>query len=168
MKFNNKTRVYIDAANLYRGSKSLDWKFDYKNFYIWLFENFKTEEIYFFIGFVEEQKKLYSSLEEIGYKIIFKKTLKSKGKIKGNCDAELVLKAVTDIFREDFSDFVLVSSDGDFACLLEFAKDENKEIKVISPSKKLSYLVRRLPYEITYLNSLRKKLDKKKRPLNGN
>ncbi|MCK5285804.1 MAG: NYN domain-containing protein [Candidatus Pacebacteria bacterium] len=168
MQINNRTKVYIDGANLYRGSKSLEWKFDYKNFYIWLSENFKTEEIYFFIGFVEDQKKLYSFLEKIGYKIIFKKTLKSKGKIKGNCDAELVLKAVVDIFREEFDDFVLVSSDGDFACLLEFVRDENKEVTVISPSKKLSYLIRRLQCEITYLDSLRKKLDKKKRPLNGN
>ncbi len=168
MKIDNKTRVYIDGANLYRGSNSLDWVFDYQKFYIWLSENFKTEEIYFFIGFVEEQKKLYEFLEGIGYKIIFKKTLKSKGQIKGNCDAELVLKATEDIIRSDFYDFVLVSSDGDFACLLEFAKKESKRIKVVSPSKKLSYLIRRLYCEITYLNSLRKMVEKKKRPLSGN
>jgi len=168
MKIDNKTRVYIDGANLYRGSNSLDWVFDYKKFYIWLSENFKTEEIYFFIGFVKEQKKLYEFLENIGYKIIFKKTLKSKGQIKGNCDAELVLNATKDIIRSDFDNFVLVSSDGDFACLLEFAKNESKNIKVVSPSKKLSYLIRRLYCEITYLNSLRKMVEKKKRPLSGN
>ena len=168
MRIDNKTRVYIDGANLYRGSKSLEWIFDYKKFYIWLGEHFKTKEIYFFIGFIDEQKDLYEFLENIGYKIIFKKTLKSKGKIKGNCDAELVLKSVEDIIRVSFDSFILVSSDGDFACLLEFAKNEGKEIGVISPSKKLSYLIRRLYCETTYLNSLRKKLDKKKRPLNGN
>ena len=168
MKINNKTRVYIDGANLYRGSKSLDWIFDYKKFYIWISENFKTEKIYLFLGFVEEQKDLYNFLEKIGYKIIFKKTLKSKGKIKGNCDAELVLKSAEDIIRKDLDEIVLVSSDGDFACLLEFAKNERKNIKVVSPSKKLSYLIRRLYCEITYLNSLRKMVEKKKRPLNGN
>ncbi|MEA2113030.1 MAG: NYN domain-containing protein [Patescibacteria group bacterium] len=168
MKVDNKTRVYIDGANLYRGSKSLDWDFDYKNFYIWLTENFKTEKIYLFIGFVEDQKDLYKFLEKIGYKLIFKRTLKSKGQIKGNCDAELVLKSTEDIIRKDMNKMVLVSSDGDFACLLEFAKKESKEVFVVSPSKKLSYLIRRLYCETTYLNSLRKKLDKKKKPLNGN
>ena len=168
MKIDNKIRVYIDGANLYRGSKSLDWVFDYKRFYIWISENFKTKEIYFFIGFVEEQKDLYDFLEKIGYKIIFKKTLKSKGKIKGNCDAELVLKATVDIIREHLDEVVLISSDGDFACLLEFAKNEGKNIKIVSPSKKLSYLIRRLYCEITYLNSLKKMVEKKKRPLNGN
>jgi len=169
MKINNKTRIYIDGANLYSGSKFLDWGFDYKSFYIWLYENFKTDKIYLFLGWVEENKDLYDFLEKIGYKIIFKKTLKSKGQIKGNCDAELVLKATEDIIRKDFDDFVLVSSDGDFACLLEFAKNEKKNIKVISPSKKLSYLIRRLFCEVTYLGSLEKKLKgKKKRPLSGN
>ena len=169
MKIDNKTRVYIDGANLYSGSRFLDWVFDYKSFYVWLYENFKTDKIYLFLGFIAENKDLYDSLEKIGYKIIFKKTLKTKGKIKGNCDAELVLKSVSDIIREKFDNFVLVSSDGDFACLLEFAKEEGKNIKVISPSKKLSYLIRRLFCEVTYLNSLKKKISRKtKRPLNGN
>ncbi len=168
MKIDNKTRVYIDGANLYRGSKSLEWDFDYKKFYIWLLENFKTNKIYLFLGYVEENKDLYIFLEKIGYKMIFKKTLKSKGQIKGNCDAELVLKSVEDIIRNKFENFVLVSSDGDFACLLEFAKKEKKKIYVVSPSKKLSYLIKRLYCETTFLDSLKRMLNKKKRPLNGN
>ncbi|MBU1046162.1 NYN domain-containing protein [Patescibacteria group bacterium] len=158
MKIDNKTRVYIDGANLYNASIFFDWKLDYKRLYVWLSENFKTEKIYLFIGFVEENKDLYDFLEKIGYKIVFKKTLKSKGQIKGNCDAELVLKSAEDIIRKDMSKIVLVSSDGDFSCLLEFAKSENKEVFVVSPSQKLSYLIRRLYVKTVYLKDLKELL----------
>ncbi|MCK5021943.1 MAG: NYN domain-containing protein [Candidatus Pacebacteria bacterium] len=161
MKIDNKTRVYIDGANLYNASRFFDWKLDYKKLYVWLSENFKTEKIYLFIGFVEENKDLYDFLEKIGYKIVFKKTSKSKGQIKGNCDAELVLKSAEDIIRKDMKKIVLVSSDGDFSCLLEFAKNENKEIFVVSPSQKLSYLIRRLYVKTVYLKDLKELLKRK-------
>jgi len=38
------------------------------------------------------------------------------GKVKGNCDAELILQAMIDI--DKYEKAVLVSSDGDFACLI--------------------------------------------------
>ncbi|MBU4480474.1 NYN domain-containing protein [Patescibacteria group bacterium] len=164
MEINNKTRIYIDGANLYSSSRFFDWSFDYEKFYIWLYENFKTDKIYLFLGLVTENQSLYDSLEKIGYKIIFKKTLKSKGLIKGNCDAELVLNATNDIIRKDMDNIALVSSDGDFSCLLEFAKNEGKNIHVISPSKKLSFLIRRMNLKIIYLKDLKELLRKEKAP----
>ncbi len=159
-----ETEIYIDGANLYSAAKVNKIEIDYRKFYIWLSENFKTNQIYLFLGYVKENEGLYSYLRSAGYKLIFKKTLKSKGKIKGNCDAELVLHATSNIIRKKFYGIVLVSSDGDFSCLLEFALKEGKKVTVISPSRKLSYLIRRLNIPITYLNDILELVKNEKTP----
>lgn len=137
---------------------------DYNRFCVWLSENFKTNQIYLFLGYIKKNEDLYDTLRTFGYKIVFKKTLKSKGKIKGNCDSELVLHAVVNIIRKKLSKIILVSSDGDFSCLLEFALKEGKKVAVISPSRKLSYLIRRLNIPITYLSDILELVKKEKTP----
>ena len=42
----------------------------------------------------------YKHLQECGYILIFKQTITVGGTIKGNCDAELVLKTVSDFLQE--------------------------------------------------------------------
>ena len=159
-----KSRIYIDGANLYSATNFSDWELNYKRFFRWLLEEFGTKEIYLFLGYVDSNKKLYNFLENIGYKLIFKETLVSKGDIKGNCDAELVLKSVVDILKTDFDNFILVSSDGDFACLLKFALENKKYVRVVSPSRKLSYLIRKLNIPITYLCDIKNLVQKEKAP----
>ncbi len=148
------TKVYIDGANLHTALKHSKYNLDYKNFFIWLKEEFKTDDIFLFIGFVRSNESLYKKLESIGYKIIFKKTLRSNGKIKGNCDAELVLKATIDIIEGSLDNLILISSDGDFACLLAFAIERGKYVRVLSPSQKLSYLIRKMNIDITWLQEM--------------
>ena len=49
----NKQKVniaYIDAANLDRALKSLNWKIDYARFRIWLKDKYQIERAYIFIG----------------------------------------------------------------------------------------------------------------------
>jgi len=147
--------IYIDGANLHFSAKSLGIEIDYRRLYIWLSENFKTNQIYLFTGHLKSQSAWYSDIKSLGYKLVFKKTLESKGKIKGNCDAELVLAASIDILRYNTKKIVLVSSDGDFACLLRFAKDEGVETSVVSPSNKLSFLIRMLNLRVTYLQDIK-------------
>ena len=161
---NKNSKIYIDGANLYSAISFSDWDLDYKKFFRWLSEEFGTKEIYLFIGYVDNNKKLYSFLEEVGYRLIFKETLVSRGEIKGNCDAELVLKSTYDILKTDFKNFILVSSDGDFACLLKFALKHKEYVRVISPSRKLSYLIRKLNIPITYLSDIKTRVQKEKAP----
>ena len=159
-----KTRIYIDGANLYTATKFFDWDLDYAKFHRYLVDKFKTDKIYLFLGYVVENKKLYTSLQKIGYTLMFKQTLKQKGEIKGNCDAELVLRATKHIIREPMDRLVLVSSDGDFSCLLTFALAEGKDVHVISPSQRLSYLIRKLNIKITFLRDLKDLVIKEKAP----
>ncbi len=149
-----KTKVYIDGANLHSAMKCSGHTIDYRKFFVWLTEEFKTEDIFLFLGFIKSNESIYKKLKSFGYKIIFKKTLRSGGKVKGNCDAELVLKSTTDIIEEEFDNLILISSDGDFACLLEFAKQRGKYVRVISPSDKLSYLIRKMNIDITWIQEM--------------
>lgn len=78
---------------------------------------------------------LYLSLQKYGFVLIFKETLKNKdGCIKGNCDAELVLQAMIDY--EKYEKAVVVSGDGDFACLVRHLRKQGKLVKVLVPNRK--------------------------------
>ena len=52
-----KNFAYIDGANLYNGSSSLDWKLDYRRFRIWLKDKYSVERAYIFIGLVGKNKE---------------------------------------------------------------------------------------------------------------
>jgi len=92
--------VYIDGANLHKGIKDLGWDLDYQRFFVWLTEKHKASCVYMFLGHIPKHEPLYNRLTEIGYHLIFKEVTTHKGKPKGNCDAEMVLRAVKDVCEE--------------------------------------------------------------------
>ena len=85
-----------------------------------------------------------------------------KGETKGNIDPELVLQAMIDINQYDRA--VLVSSDGDFACLVNHWRDKGKLECVLAPYKKgCSHLLKKAARERLYfVEDLRHKLEYKK------
>lgn len=148
-----KINIYIDGNNLYRSAKELGFEIDYKKFRGWLRQKYKTSNIYLFIGLVPERVKFYEYLQSCGYILVFKQTVSVGEKIKGNCDAELVLKTVSDFYTKSFDKCILISGDGDFGCLVEFLKEKNVMNLIISPdNKKCSILLRNKNTEITFLN----------------
>lgn len=160
--------AYIDAANLHQGTKVLDWEFDYARFRIWLKQKYQVQNAYLFIGLLPSNSKLYTQLQEFGYILVYKEVLYSnEGMVKGNCDAELVLKTVSDFYEHRFDRAVLVSSDGDYACLASFLKERQSIQVIISPHNKSSYLLRKLNCPIVYLKGLSKQLEKRKSPQEG-
>lgn len=115
--------AYIDGANLHKGVAELGWKLDYKRFRIWLKDKYDIEVAYLFIGLVPENKDLYTKLQEMGYVLVYKEvTYDGSGKVKGNYDADLVLKAVVDFYEKKYDNAVLVSSDGTILDLSNFSK----------------------------------------------
>ena len=83
-------------------------------------------------------------------------------KIKGNCDAELVLKTTSDFYTKSFSRCILATGDGDFGCLVEFLKENNAIERILSPDEnKCSFLLRNKNVEITFLNDLYHKFSKR-------
>lgn len=151
--------AYIDGANLHKGISDLGWQIDYNRFRVWLKERYSVKRAYLFLGMVAKYKNLYTALQEAGFTLVFKETtLDGYGKVKGNCDAALVLKAVIDFYEKKFDKAVLVSSDGDYAELVDFLKQKQSLLILISPSNKCSYLLRKQNIPLLYLDSQQEKL----------
>lgn len=155
--------AYIDGANLHNGVRELGWKLDYKNFRVWLKEKYSVERAYIFLGLVHGNKDLYTFLQEAGFTLVFKETTyDGSGKVKGNCDADLVLKAIVDYYENEFNKVLIVSSDGDYAGLVNFFKGKEVLLSLVSPSNKCSFLLRKLNIPLVYLTSQRNKLSYRK------
>lgn len=153
--------AYIDAANLHKAVQELGWELDYGRFRVWLKDKYNVQNAYLFIGLIPGNKDLYTRLQEEGYTLVYKEvTYDGSGRVKGNCDADLVLKTVIDYYEKRFDKAVIVSSDGDYAGLVKFLKEKEVLRSLVSPSDKCSYLLRKLNIPIVYLNNQRKKLEK--------
>lgn len=126
--------AFIDNQNLYLSIKQNDWQVDMQRFKVYLKEKYKVTKAFIFIGHTEENQKFYNKLQKYNYIIIFKPTLKyADQKIKGNCDAELVLQTMIEI--NNFDKAIIVSGDGDFYCLIKYLINQNKLDKVLIPNE---------------------------------
>lgn len=162
MTNNQNVFAYIDGANLHKGTNSLGWELDYHRFRVWLSEKYGVQRAYLFIGFIPKYKEMYRILQKIGFVLIFKEvTFDENKKPKGNCDGDLILKAVVDYYEKNCDSVVLVSSDGDYASLIEFLNKKNVFRIVISPHRKCSFLLRKLNVPIIYLDTKRGILQKR-------
>jgi len=100
--------AYIDGANLHKGVEELGWSLDYTHFRVWLKEKYQIGRAYIFIGLIPGNKNLYTFLQEAGFTLVFKETTyDGAGKVKGNCDADLVLKAVVDYYEKQFGKAII-------------------------------------------------------------
>lgn len=149
----SKISIYIDGNNLYRAAKELGFKIDYKKLRRWLSQKYRATSVYLFIGLIPSNVKYYEYLQESGFTLIFKQTVTVGGTVKGNCDAELVLKTVCDFFEGKFSACYLITGDGDFGCLVEFLRDQDKLGGVLAPNReRCSILIKNKNITIDFLN----------------
>lgn len=156
--------AFIDSQNLNLSIQGLGWKLDFRKFRVYLLEKYKVKVAYLFIRYVPEMQNLYNSLQKYGYVLVFKPTLKNKeGKIKGNCDAELVLHAMIDFSK--YEKAVIVSGDGDFFCLIDYLSKQNKLEKVLVPNKeKYSSLLKKVAGDkLSFVTDLKNKLEYNKK-----
>lgn len=161
-----KNYAFIDSQNVNLGIRDLGWKIDWRKFRIYLKEKYKVGIAYIFIRYIDDNQDLYQSLQKDGYILIFKETLKSKdGFVKGNCDAELVLQAMIDYKK--YEKAVIISGDGDFACLVRHLKKNGKLLKVLVPNiSKYSALPKKTAANeyLDFMNNLKEKLTYEKQP----
>lgn len=153
-----KNYAFIDGQNVNLAIRDMGWKINWRRFRVYLKEKYQVEKAFYFIGYLDGNSNLYRSLQEADYILIFKPTLKSKdGKVKGNCDAELVLHAM--IEYPNYHKAVLVSGDGDFSCLVEYLVEQTKLEKMLIPNKfKYSSLLRKFMPYLAFMNNLKNKL----------
>jgi uncharacterized LabA/DUF88 family protein len=130
----SKNAAFIDSANLHQAIKDLGWSLDYRKFRRFLADKYHVEKAYLFIGFLETQQSLYANLQEYGYILIFRPTLRYRdGHTKGNCDADLVLKAMVEY--PNYEQAVIVTGDGDFYSFIDHLKREGKLAQVLVPNE---------------------------------
>ena len=164
MKSKQNNYAFIDGQNLYLAINELGWKLDYKRFRIYLKEKYGIEKAYMFMGFMPANQELYNSLQTFGFILVFKPILEIKdNKVKGNCDAELVLQTMIDYSSYDKA--LIVTGDGDFYCLVKYLDSNNKLVKVLAPSpKNCSSLLRKIAgKKISFASDLRPKLEYKRK-----
>ena len=164
MKSKENNYAFIDSQNLNLGIQKLGWKLDYRKFRVYLSEKYSVQKAYVFVGFVALNQKLYDSLQEAGFLLKFKPTIPdANGKIKGNVDADLVVRALLEC--REYDKAVIVSSDGDFYSLVQYLYEENYLEAVLSPDvKNCSSLLKQTAKEkVQFMNNLQKMLEYKKK-----
>jgi uncharacterized LabA/DUF88 family protein len=154
-----KDIINLEGKVIYHG-----WKLDFARFFIYIRDKYRVEKAFLFIGRVDGYESLYSYLEQAGYQIIFKPTLKyTDGKekiIKGNVDAELVLHTMIEF--PNYSKAIIVAGDGDYYCLIEYLEKQHKLSHVIIPNE-ISYSSLLIEFRkyFVYVTNLREKLEHK-------
>lgn len=167
---NLKTFAFIDSQNLNLGVRTMGWQVDYKKFRLYLKNKYGVDQAFMFIGLVANNQKLYTQLQTAGFILVFKPTVRyfenGKETVKGNVDAELVLHAAA-IEYSNYDKAIIVSGDGDFACLMQFLEDNDKLLHVFTPNSKYSKLLRPYSKYIVELSQLKSSLEYQKTGIGG-
>ena len=163
MKDFQENYAFIDGNNLHLSVINIGWKLDYRKFRQYLSDKYNVFKAYYFIGEVPGMEKLYSNLQEYGFVLIFKPPIKDRyGDYKGNVDAELVLQAMIDFDKYDGA--VIVTSDGDFGCLVKYLDSTGKLKRLLAASRGgcSKYLRIAAGSKVDYMDNLKSKLEYKK------
>jgi len=154
--------AFIDSQNLNLGVRSLGWRVDHKKLRLYLKHKYNVSQAFIFIGHVSDNQELYTELTNAGFKMVYKPTVQyfenDKQTIKGNVDAELVLYAAA-IEYPNYDKAIIVSGDGDFACLLEFLENRGKLLHVLTPNYRYSKLLMPFSHRIISISRLRRSIE---------
>jgi len=155
--------AFIDAQNLYLGTKSQWREIDYARFRVFLKDKFKVSKAFMCIGYKPWNESLYADLQQAWFILIFKPTLELKdGTVKWNVDAELVLHTM--IQYSNYNQAVIVSGDGDFHCLVEYLTNQKKLKSLCIPNRRwYSSLLRKFKVDVFFLQDNRHLFGKTKK-----
>lgn len=151
--------AFIDNENVNISVQKQWWKIDWWKLKKRLAEELNVTTVYMFMWYTPESQEMYTFFQTLGYTLIFKPmTGLLSGNQKGNVDAELVLQAMIDI--DVYNQAVIMSWDGDFACLVKYLYNKNKLATLIVPNRaRYSELLKYAAKEkIRSLNPLKREL----------
>ena len=171
--------AFIDSQNLNLGVQRMGWKLDWRKFRNLLSEEYGVTHAYLFVGYMEEYEPLYEQMHGLGYLVALKPTVdtrpRSDDKVqdsaalkqtehkdeekrvtKGNVDADLVLYTMKEL--PNYNKAIIVSGDGDFYSLIEYLKDQNKLLHIMTPNWKYSSLLKPFDDYIMRIDQMRRQL----------
>lgn len=153
--------AFVDSQNLNLGVRSMGWQIDYKKLRLYLKNKYNVNKAFMFIGMVANNQKLYTQLQAAGFILVFKPTVQyfenGKQTVKGNVDAELVLHAAA-IEYKNYDKAVIISGDGDFACLVQYLEEKGKLLHILAPNTKYSKLLKPFAQYIIHIGRLKTSL----------
>jgi len=158
MKKHQNNYAFIDSQNLNLSIRSQGWILDFGKLRQYLRDKYSITKAFLFIGYVYDNQDLYTALQKDGYILIFKPTLRlPDGRVKGNIDADLVLHAM--IEYKNYDKALIVTGDGDFYCLVDYLRKNDRLLKLMIPNKyAFSSLFRKIMPHVVFMNDLRGKL----------
>ena len=165
-----KNYAFIDGQNLHMGTakREIDpWQINLARFRVYLEQKYNVNEAYYFLGFVQEKnQELYEEIQKAGFVLIFREHNPAMlEKKKGNVDSDIIFHIMKKMYKkEDFTNVILVSGDGDYKLLVDFLVEENKFGKILFPNKKFaSSLYKELGSQyFDYLENVKEKIVVKK------
>ncbi|PIU56909.1 MAG: hypothetical protein COS87_00760 [Chloroflexi bacterium CG07_land_8_20_14_0_80_45_17] len=159
MKKPQNNYAFIDSQNLNLSIRSQGWILDFGKLRQYLRDKYSITKAFLFIGYVYDNQDLYTALQKDGYILIFKPTLRlPDGRVKGNIDADLVLHAM--IEYKNYDKALIVTGDGDFYCLVDYLRKNDRLLKLMIPNKyAFSSLFRKIMPHVVFMNDLRGKLE---------
>lgn len=155
-----RSYVFIDSQNVNLAIRDQGWALDWEKLFKHLVKKYHAERAYLFIGYIPMNQVLYTNLQNFWYTLVFKPVLTLwSGKTKWNVDAELVLQAMIDF--EKYEKAILITGDGDFACLVRHLREQWKLWLLIVPNqnKYSSFLRIEAKWYIDSLTNKRSKLE---------
>ena len=141
--------AFIDGQNFFTSVgyileklEALEVEFDFSEFRTYLKEKHGVDVARYFIGYVSNNAGLYRRFRRQGYSLVFKEVATTEDGIKGNVDVNLTLQTMIDL--GNFEKAVIVTSDGDYACLTDHLYSLGKLECLIACSRGgCSYLLRK-------------------------
>lgn len=133
-----RVAVFIDAANIIHCYKDTGWKIDLKKLKKYFEAKCTLVGIYYYSAYFEESQKQTSCFEMLSRKGFIMRTKKIRKinngdgtfTLKGNCDTDIVVDAVSMVGKYDTA--VIMSGDSDFVSLVNLIRGQKKKVIVIS------------------------------------
>jgi hypothetical protein len=133
---NKKVKVYIDASNVLISMKQKNLSLEIDNFFVYLKDKFRSENIFYFTPNWKKENTTFEKISNIkNVEIIYKEIYNQNSKLKTNCDVDIAFKLTKDILNNEVEEIVLISGDGDFIPILDFAINRKINVRIIGGTK---------------------------------
>ena len=157
--------AFIDGNNLYLGAKNQGIRLDYRKLRLYLKNKLGVERALLFVGNDKSRMWLYDMLRKSGFELVFKPAVFYTDRggnrmMKGNVDAELVLHSAA-VEYPNYDKAVVMTGDGDFACLMEYLAKNGKLLQIIAPTGNYSLLLRKYKGCISLLERIAKHVERR-------
>ena len=157
-----KTVIYIDAANIILSAKDSSFDLDTMRLIQHLRDSCRDAHVIYFTGNFRSKRNEFDILTQSGVEMVYKEIYNEARKQKANCDVEISHRITSDILNGTVENIILLSGDGDFACLYDFAYSKNIPVKAMAfDAASCSRMIKRRSFaRVSYLSELGARIQK--------